>query len=361
MNKNLSRYILLVFLITLGLAACDKKDDQKTAVIRPVKSIIVAKPESTLLKQFPGSVLAGKELKLSFEVTGRLIALPINEGEIVHKGQLIARMDPKKFQEKVNETRAKYLENVAQFKRAKALIKDKFISQAQYDATQANFKVSEANYNTAKHNFNDTFLKAPFAGIIAKKYVDNFEFVKAKQTIADLHNTGAVDIAIDVPENIMINLSHQQNQRDKAHHPVAIFNAKPMKKYPLTFKEVTTSADTQTQTYRIVFTMKRPTTLNILPGMNVNVAAEMPDYNAQSKSFYLLPAGAVFIGKDQKPMIWVINPKTMTVTKQAVKTAGLTKNKIKILSGIKAGDRVVTAGVHYLRDGEKVKLLEKNH
>lgn len=274
---------------------------------------------------------------------------------------MLARIDPKKYQEKVSKTHAKYLETLAQYQRAAKLVKNRYISEAKYDAARANYQVVKANYGAAQQDIKDTYLRAPFNGVIAKKHVDNFEFVKAKETIAYLHNIQSVDVEIDVPENLMINFLREAEDRQNKHHPVALFNARPKQKYPLRFKEVTTQADAQTQTYRVVFTMKRPKNLNVLPGMNVNVAVKVPDFSSSNQQFHELPSAAVFMSEDKKPMVWIIDPKTMEVHKRVVTVSRLSKNNIQVLSGINAGDRVVTAGAHYLKQGQKVKLMEVSH
>ena len=198
-----------------------------------------------------------------------------------------------------------------------------------------------------------TNIHAPFNGVIAKRYVDNYEHVKAKQPVVELNDLSKLDVEIFVPENIMINIKegHAQNT-------VAVFEAAPGKQYPLSLKELTTKADPETQTYRIRLTMEASKDFNILPGMTVTVKTDIPDYKSGANEYYVIPAGAVFVDENNQPNVWLVDDKSMTVKKTPIKVTRLAGKEIRVLSGIKPNDRIVTAGVHFLKEGEKIKLLK---
>ncbi len=347
-----------ILMLSLTLAACGGEDQKpKAQEIKPVKVITVGKPTAYVLRSFPGKVKAFKEAKLSFQVPGQLIALPVREGQRMKKGELIARLDPKKFQDKVHAAEAKYLQAKADYQRAAKLVKGDFISKAEYDAKQAEYKVARSRLETAKKNLQDTYIYAPFDGFIAVKHVDNYEQIKAKEPIVNFHDISKVDVVINVPESIMLHLREDSKSSD--HEPAyAVFDSAPDKKFKVKFKEFSSDADPETQTYRVAFTMNEPQGINIFPGMSVTIKVQLHDFKSGGEKFFILPSGAVFSGNDNKTYVWVIDPQTKIIKKTEVKVSRLADNNVRVLSGVKPGDMVVAAGAHYLREGDKVRPVK---
>lgn len=353
-NKIKNLCFIFTILCLLNIIGCQDQPEQKKQVVKPVKTMVIKNPTAVTERNFPGKVLASQEAVLSFQVAGQIIELPILEGTLVKAKQLLGRLDPDKYQDRVKETEAKYIRAKAEYERAAHLVKGGYISQTEHDTKKSAYLVSQANYNTAKRNLADTYLYAPFTGLISKKYVEAYEHVQAKQAIFKIQDVSHVDIEVNVPENIMMNVKKDDDGRNKI---FAVFSGST-KRYPLKYKKLSTEADQETQTYRLVLTMPAPTDINVLPGMTVTVYAKLPDFNNQGSDFFLVPASAVFSGNDNKSYVWIVDPETMQVKKVAVTVTRLSGQSIHITQGVKPGDRIVTAGVHFLHEGQKIKLLE---
>ena len=283
-----------------------------------------------------------------------MIKLPVKESTEKKKGELIAAIDPKRYEDIVNQEKAKYDLAKAQFGRAKALIKQNFISKSEYDILESQMNIAKANLSTAQKNLRDTVLYAPFDGFVAKKYVDNYEYVKAKEPIVSFHDVEEMDIEIQVPEYIILQI------KDGAKYsPVVEFEG-VKKEYPIKFKEFSSKADPDTQTYRAVYTLTAPKEINMLPGMSVTVKFQLPDFKNEKKSFFLIPASAVFSGSNNKPSVWIIDPKTHKIYQTNVVVANMTGDQLKVLEGLEQGQEVVIAGVSFLRSGEQVYSIEAN-
>ncbi|MCK4608934.1 MAG: efflux RND transporter periplasmic adaptor subunit [Gammaproteobacteria bacterium] len=356
MKKSTALIVLLTAASALLLTGCNDKKESKQ-IVRPVKTMTVAQPQTTTTRTFPAKVSADKEVKLAFKVPGQLIELPIFEGDKIEQNQLIAALDPKKYQETVNEAKAEYIRAKADYNRARQIVDKGYITRSEFDKKKAEFLRAEANYHTAQHDLNDSKLHAPFSGIIAKKYVDNFQYVATKQPIVNLQDVNHVNITIHVPENIIANIP-VENRKQHASAKV-IFSSLPQKAFPLSIKEYSTEADPETQTFKIVFIMPKPPELNILPGMTATVTAQIPDYKSGASSFFTIPSSAVFVDDDNNSFIWLVDPKSMHVKRQQVKVTKLADKEIHVTSGITPGNIIVTAGVHFLQDNEKVKFLQK--
>ena len=114
MLKQLS-YLWIVVLI-FSLAACDGDKQEKKPIVKRVKTVIVGLADVESLRRFPGKILPAEQSQLSFEVSGRVYQLPVNEGDKVKKGQLLAALEPEKIQDTFDKTEAKLKLAKAQYK-----------------------------------------------------------------------------------------------------------------------------------------------------------------------------------------------------------------------------------------------------
>lgn len=351
--RHITRISLIAALVS-GMIACDKQDKTKPEPPRPVKSIVLGKGKTTIDRHFPGKVLPALRADLSFEVAGKLVQFPIKKGEMVKQGQLLAQLDPKPFEDAQQQAKARYTLAKSQYYRGKELIKGNYISRAEYDKLQSSYQVTDANLSTAKRNLKDSTLTSPFTGIIADTYVENHEQVNAKQTLMSLHDITELDIETHVPEKFMLKL--KEKKKDNSSNVKVVFDAYPDKSFAVDFKEFSSQADPDTQTYAVVFKMKQPEGINVLPGMSVTVNASISNKNYDHPEYYKLPVSAVFATKGQQSYVWIVNPKTNTVSKKEVTTGNMQDSSIEVLSGLKPGQRVVTAGVHNLRENQVVAV-----
>lgn len=344
--------IISIICTTVSISSCS--EEEKTDLIRPVKTVTLTQTKNTIKRQFPAKVIASNEADLAFQVPGIINEMLVQEGDIVKKGQLIARLDQRKYNDAVNETRAKYQQTKADYLRAAQLVEKNYVSRSDYDKKKYEYKVAEANYSTAKNDLEDTYLRVPFDSIIARRYADNFENVKAKQPIVNIHDYETVDLSFNVPENLIIRASDQNNVLIEVQ-----FDSAPGSDYKASLKKFESKADEETQTYRVIATMPNPKDLNVLPGMTATVEIEVPDYSSGSGSFFEVPSTAVFADANDQAFVWLVNPDTMKVKKTPVEISRLSTQEIQILKGVKKGDIIVTAGVHSLQEDEKVRFMEK--
>lgn len=353
------KIIILSAMLILPLCACQQENNTKSATPRPVKSVVLGDTQSSVIRHFPGKVLPSRSAELSFEVAGKLVSLPIKKGESVKKGQLLAQLDQKPFEDTQQQMQARYNLNKSQYLRGKQLVKDNFISRSEYDKLLSNYKVSEANLNTAKRNLKDSTLIAPFSGIVADSYVENHEQIKTKETLMSLHDITELDIEIHVPEKFMQKLKDKEQKKDSGDIKVR-FDAFPKQEFNVKFKEFSSQSDPDTQTYAVVFSMTQPKSINVLPGMSVTITANISNKDINQADYYILPIGAVFSEGNQQSYVWLINPTKMVVYKQAVKTGMMQGGNIEVTHGLKPGMRVVIAGVHQLRDNQAISLNTGN-
>jgi multidrug efflux system membrane fusion protein len=372
-SSVMTSYVLvcLVAIFTFFVSSCGKEEAKviEKKVVRPVKILTLTPSGAGSKLTFPGKVRASQRVDLSFQVAGTLVKLPVVEGTEVKTGDLLAQIDPKDFQTNLRKTQGQLAKTEAALERSQSeyarIIRIKkedpgATSQTMVDRrresvdkSKAEIKSYQAAVDGAKDQLSYTYLKAPFSGVIAKRYVDNFKEVRAKEPIVSLQDISQLEIVIDVPENVMATVKKGTSKA------FAEFSAAPGRQFKLTAKEIAAEADPNTQTYRVVGAMVAPEGVRILPGMTANVLAHVPGRGGSSEG-YIIPAIAVFADEAGNSNVWVVDPDTMKVHKRNVTTGNLTgKDSIQILEGLIPGEKIATTGVVQLREGMEVRDLRE--
>lgn len=361
MSRNRKVSIAVYILITFTLGACGRGEQAAAPkeVLRPVRTVLISKTDSAAIREFPGVVDALQKADLGFRVAGKLQKIFVKESEIVKRGQKIAQLDQKDFEIRLKSAQANFERTKASYERAEQLLPQGFVSKTDYDQLKADYTQASANLDSARQDLEYTVLRAPFAGIIARRFVENFEEVIAKQPIVALEDLSAYSIKIDVPESVMIRVKTGVQQRRKVY---ATFDAIKGERFPLTLKETATRPDEQTKTYRVRFTMQPPPGHTILPGMTVTVAAEKRPGEAGQLEGYFIPAHAVLEDRQDR-YVFVAKPSAKdiaTVERRSVTIGQITAQGIQIVEGLATGDYVITAGMSQLTDGMSVRLTNGN-
>ena len=351
-RQGITAGLSAVLAISILLAGCAREEAPEPApVVKPVKTMILGTTE-TSGRSFPGRVEATNQVDLAFRVGGPLIEFPVREGQFVRKDQLVARIDPRDFQIRLNAAKADFERAEADFRRFSALYEKEAISQAQLDQSRATRDVAAAAVDDAEAELSDTYLRAPFGGRIGENFVENFQDVQAKQAILSLIDTSSVDIVVDAPEALLATVLTLE-----AVKVVARFDTAPVREFDLRLKEVATQADPRTQTYRVTLTMRQPEGINILPGMTANVKGKVIQGREDE---FVVPAVAIVADESGKSHVWVVDPQNMTVGRRPVRLGDLVgTDSIQILDGVNSGEMVAVTGVSMLREGMKIRDLSE--
>jgi multidrug efflux system membrane fusion protein len=226
------------------------------------------------------------------------------------------------------------------------------------DQSKAEIESAQAAVNTAQDRLGYTTLRAPFSGLASKRYVDNFQEVRAKQVIVSLDDISYLEILVDLPETTVASIRESDRKTGSEFPAHAEFAAAPGKKYSLKVKEFSTRADPVTQTYQVVFQMERPRDALILSGMTATVVGEGQMIREQA-GYFVIPAIAVFANDQGASNVWVVDKDKMTAQARKVTTGDLTGEAgIKITGGLQPGEIIVESGVNQLREGMKVKTFD---
>ena len=351
-------FLCLVPVSAFLLSSCGEQTQDVQPVVRPIKTMVLGVASSEFQRTFTARVRASDRVELAFQVPGKIIELPVKKGEQVEQGDLIGRLDPRDYKSNLQSAQAEFDKALANFKRGDELVEKGFISRTDYDRLRARRDVTAAELDKAKKALEDASLKAPFGGVVAQRFVENFTEVRAKQQIVSLQDTSLLELVVYVPEHIVA-IMREGGPRSAI--LFAEFNAIPGEQFPLTIKEFSTQADATTQTFEYVLTMPRPEGRNILPGMTANVTASRSDVaEGEMAASFTIPAIAVFADEKNQSHVWIIKQPDNTAHARQVTTGNLSgTDQIEIISGIETGEMIAIAGVSQLREGMRVRPVDR--
>ncbi len=354
--------------ILFGLVACGGGEPQVAApTSRPVKIFVVEGGQADTERTFPGRVDASQRAELSFRVAGQLQEIAVKEGDLVQRGQVLARLDPTDYKIVLEDRQASYDNAERNFKRGKELVGAGNISRLDFDRMEAQYRSASAALSLARQNLEYTVLTAPFRGRIARRWVENFEEIVPRQTIFSLQNIDQLDIIIDLPESVVRGVRGGARQEDSLAsgqasstiHATATFEGQSDASFVLTPREVATKADDQTQTFRATFTMAAPTQFNVLPGMTATVKLDLSGM-MDSPQVKWVPVRAVQADSGLQPRVWVLDGQSMTVSSRPVQIGRLSGGMVEVTDGLVGGEEIVAVGAPYLAEGMRVTRMAES-
>ena len=367
----LTKIILpIAVVLTTG---CGEAPQPAEEAVRGMKGFRISNATNHEIRRYPSVVEPARETKLSFEVAGQLKQLDLEVGQRVEQGQVLAELDPvslelkmKQARSSLNAARADYNTSRSDYERKKDLLKKQFVTQSQYDQAENLFRTTQAKLDSAQRqlqlaqeSLGKTQLVAPFKGVISAVEVEGFSQVSPGTTILALYSEGTYEVSFTVPASIVGTLNVGESAE-------VIFPDLSQDIYKAHIKELGTRA-TQVSAFPVVVSLdSAPPALRA--GINAEVSLSIPLDNGGEG--FLLPISAIYFGashrfdgeyKSEKALnqgsVFVYDANTSTVIKRDVKVGGILANQLTVISGLEDGQIVAAAGVSYLRDGQKVKLL----
>ena len=356
-------------------------EESEPEIIRPVRTVTLRGGKDSMIRHYYGTLQGGKRADLSFRVSGTLQRMNADKGSSVKKGTLLAALDPRDFNTRIDQAQsalsqaeAQYKNVQADFRRYENLYKQRVIAKAQYDSYKTQVDVAKSAVNSANANLKsardalrDTELRAPFDGIIADRKLENFQDVTAKQTIFTLQDLNTLEIVFNIPDNDVL-LAPVQNVKSlndllnsKGLFTMnARFEAMPDRIFPLTLKEIATQS-TSANTYPVTAIMNHEKDdIRLLPGMAVTVEVDFSGGNSKSESDgkYYVPSTAI-LNHNGNNYVWrYVNG---TASRIPVTVGSIHNDALIEIEGesLRNGDVIITAGVYFLHEGQHVRLMEE--
>ena len=321
---------------------------------RPVRVAPVTLVQPGLALTLSGNVQARTLADLAFRVGGKVIERPVDVGDHVHAGQMLARLDPADL--RLSEQAAGAALQAAQADAANAKA-----DLARYDALghsspaylpseydrrvaasrMADARLVQAERQSALAHDQSGYgsLLADADGVITALPVQTGQVVAAGQTVASLAHTDQTEIVVDVPENRLPDV------RSAGEVAISLWAA-PGATLRGHVREIGAIADPATRTFAVRVTIDDPPPTLLALGMTATVR-----FTAGGPKVAVLPAGAL-TDKGGQPAVWVLDPVSQHAQLRQVQIAGYgADGSVAIGSGLAAGELVVTAGTGAIDPG----------
>lgn len=350
MNTKISSVFVFVSLLLMFIACKETKTEQSIIrSVRTAKPVLYERGQNDLT--LPASINELRETKLSFRVGGPLLQLNDIKGAYVKKGQVIAKIDPRDFKLAVEATGSQYKLAKIEYERYKNLRETETISKSVFDKVETTFKLAKTNYEKAENALADVVIVAPYSGYINNVFVNNYEMVQPGQPILSLIDMSQYEVNAWLPVEDAIKV----NENSSFRCVVTLGDKKIHLQGKL--KEIGTKTSISKQSLPITVVVNAPDSIKLRAGMSTFL--KITNEEKGPNPFFTVPSSAIFT-RDNKPYVWIFDNASSTVSAREVTTGKITSNNsIEIIGGISGNEIIVTAGVHYLFEGQKVKQLEQ--
>lgn len=363
LNDLISKKQLYYVLATMVLGVCIvggvvwKALNQTKAVVNEmplVQATVVKVAESSQGYTYSGEVRGRYESQLAFQVDGKIIKRNIELGSVINAGDVLMQIDPKDIQQTVNSTSAQVYSAESQLRLAESNLNryrqlyeqgavgrmtyDQYASA--YDVALAALQQASAQNTQGTNKLDYSLLRADKSGVISNISAEIGQVVSAGQTVLTIVQDGDREVEINVPENRIDELR-------KAQQLNVTFWALPELTITGKVREISPMADKVSRTYKVRISLVNPP-----QEINLGMTAAVTVNSTDSQKAAYIPLSALYQTGDT-PSVWVIQNDIVTLRPIKIDVFG--DNKVKVLEGLNDGDMIVTAGVHKLQEGQKVR------
>ena len=345
--QRVAVWSLLIMMVLLLVRYGTNDDSDNAERLRPVRLHQVGEGTLSAVRHFVGRVDAVSTVDLSFQVGGRIVELPVQQGSIVPAGSLIAALDPADYRLALQEAELQLDQAGRDLERNQSLYERGSISRASLDQAETAYSLRRVALDTARRNLAYTRITAPFAALVTRRLVDPYINVQPGTQIVRVQNVEEFRVHINVPENLMSVLENPD-----AIIAEAVFQSHPDQPVTLVYREHETEPDAVAQTYRVTFGMARQDAINVLPGMTVTVRVRAAA--AAASEYHEVPQSSLDSDETGAFRVWVYDPTTNAVKARPVNLQGVNEDGLALVAGLNGDEQIVSAGLHLLHDGMRV-------
>jgi RND family efflux transporter MFP subunit len=331
-----------ICLVAVGLALLPgcRKHHAPSASTLPAVNVSVHKIEEkphVAAEEVVGTVRPKLHSVIEAKVSGRIEKMLVTQGQKVKAGDLLAQLDVREIQAKLDQTLAVRRQNESELKRYQKLRAEQVITPAELEAVESRYQVAVAAATEAETMLGYAKITAPFDGVVTRKLADVGDLATPGKPLIEMEDPRTLRFEAAVPEAIIARVALG------AKLPVRIMS----QEHDAVVSEIAPSADPDSRTFLVKLDL--PNTANLRAGQFGRV--EIP---VSTTNVLRAPASAV-IQRGEMEIVFVVTNGHAEL--RLVKTGRRFGNEIELLSGVSAGEEVVTNNVASLVDGQPVKIL----
>jgi len=334
---------LFLISICFFVTSCGSKEENKTPAESPVKVSVATVGESDMNEQlnYSGTVQAANTVQLGFSVPGRVDQVLTEEGLHVSQGQLLASIETTDYQNELTIANAGLEQAADNYKRANELHLKGSLTDRDFITTKVTLTQAEANKNLSAKRLSDSYLRAPFTGIVTAKLIERGTTVQPGAPAFTLMKTDFVYAQVAVPETDIGKLSIGTratviaNSTDTIHGTVSIINPQ---------------ADAESKTFTVKIRIPNANG-KLLQGLICNIKIT----TGKKLDAITIPVDAIVRDADDLTYVFLVNAQKKAVLKRII-VGDLANSSVIVTSGLSQGDQLVTAGQTNIKDGQQLTV-----
>ncbi len=362
-SRSIPRMFITLSLFALGvmLAGCAKPPEVAEDV-RPVRAIQLTASQQQVMAEYAGNVQPRVEARIGFRVSGKISARKVDVGTLVKAGQVLMQLDPADLRLAQVQAEGNFKAAQSNFelasnelKRYQELRKTNAISQSMFDAKVTAVAAAQGGFEQAQAQLKGQSNQAAYAnlvatgnGVVTAINAEVGQVVSAGMPVVQVAQLDEMEVVVGIPENNVDIINHANSIQ------IHLW-ANPQEAITGKIRELSPMADPATRTFTARISIVNPSpklAASIKMGMTANVQFALTTPSA----FIKVPLTALFQDKGVTS-VWLVEQGVVKLV--PVQIVGVSGNDLLLASGVTAGQTVVTAGVHLLKPGQRVTILEE--
>jgi membrane fusion protein (multidrug efflux system) len=302
-----------------------------------VKTAVAEAKPLLATEEVVGTVRSKTRAVIEARVGGRIELLAASPGQLVKQGDLIAQLDVREIQARLDQAKATLEQADRDLDRNKALLQQNVLTKAEFDTAEARQRIARAAVTEAETMLGYAKVTAPFAGVITRKLADVGDIAAPGRGIVELENPDALRVEANVPEGLV--------RLIKLGDTLGVSSVELSKPVSAVASEIAPASDPASRTALVKLDL--PANSGLRLGQFVRVAVPV----GEKKSLRLIESAVVLRG--QMEMVFVVTNNMAQM--RLVKSGRAVGGEVEIISGLDAGERVVVQGAQTLLDGQPLQ------
>jgi len=342
------RNLSIIGATALLLCGCDQQENvaqstEKEAVPAILSTVGTADGFRTI--NIAGTVRLRRETALGFTTNGQVASVRYDEGDRVRRGAVLAALDNSVVSANLEAANAENERAASELARIEALFEQGWVTRARLDAARAAARSARAAVGSNAFASRTSHIHAPSNGIILQRNIDPGQIVAAGATVMVM---GEVDKGFVLRVPVSGNLADRMHIGMPAQVEIGALGKEPIL---AKISEMDGRADAATGTFDISFLL--PSNTRLRSGQLGKLIMELPSDNQDALT---IPAAAVFDVRAGEGLVYVVDAKNRARQRNVV-LGEITNDRLEILEGLQAGEKIVSRGIEKIQNGDLLKVI----
>jgi RND family efflux transporter MFP subunit len=343
----------LVCTVALMLAACG--DTQRAATTVATPAAVRAAPAASIAvaqrTRAVGTLAPRDEVRLAFKVGGVIERVPVESGDTVRKGQLLAELKRAEVDATVAQAAESTDKARRDLERARRLRVDEVATEEQVEDLTTAYNVARANLDTARFNAQFARIEAPSEGIVFERLGEAGELVQPGQPVVVLGDTASGWV-------VRIGLADRDAVRIELGSPAQVsFDAFPGRALAGKVTRVGAAADRLTGTFEVEVEVTPSAGMRFVRGLVAKVELPLADLPEMPVAATVVPVTALVEANGARASVYVLDREQRVARRKQVTLGPMLGEQVVVLAGLEPGEAVVTDGAAWLTDGRAVRVV----